>query len=54
MTGESERIRAIRNGTRKTERRAKRLAAIIRRAITVLDDLADELETALTEREPKP
>ena len=44
---ESERITSIRRGARKTERRARRYAALIRKAIEVLDNLAEELETEL-------
>jgi hypothetical protein len=44
---EQERVAAIRRGTRKTERRARRYAALIRKAIEVLDNLAEELETEL-------
>jgi hypothetical protein len=44
---EQDRIAAIRRGTRKTERRARRYAALIRKAIEVLDNLAEELETEL-------
>jgi len=45
-----ERLASVRRGTRKTERRARRYAKIIRRAIAVLDDLANELEDALEDR----
>jgi hypothetical protein len=44
---EQDRVAAIRRGTRKTERRARRYAALIRKAIEVLDNLAEELETEL-------
>lgn len=54
---ETDRVAAIRRGTRKTERharkceqRARRYAALIRRAIDALDALADELETELEKR----
>ena len=47
---ETERVSAIRRGTRKTERRARRYAALIRKVIEVLDALADELENELEKR----
>ena len=50
MTDHDARVAAIRRGTRKTERRARRYAKIIRRAIAVLDDLATELEDALEDK----
>lgn len=52
MTGISRtRFEQVRNGGRQAERRARRYAALIRKAIEVLDDLADELERGLTERD---
>lgn len=50
MNDSDARVAAIRRGTRKTERRARRYAKLIRRAIAVLDDLATELEDALEDK----
>ncbi len=47
---EQDRIAAIRHGSRKTERRARRYAALIRKVIEVLDALAEELENELEKK----
>lgn len=47
---EQDRIASIRRGARKTERRARRYVALIRKAIDTLDALATELEDELEKK----